>query len=49
MDVVAQQLKVTLETLSVFERRLRRNEDAIAEIATTQKQIVELLRNGQRN
>ena len=48
MDVVAQQLKVTLDTLGVFERRLRRNEDAISEIATTQKQIVELLRNQQQ-
>ena len=43
MDVVAQQLKVTLDTLAVFERRLRRNEDSIAEISATQKQIVELL------
>jgi WD40 repeat protein len=49
MDAVAKQLKVTLETLSVFERRLRRNEDAIAEIAATQKQIVELLRNERDN
>ena len=44
MEVVAQQLKVTLDTLAVFERRLRRNEDSIAEISATQKQIVEMLR-----